>query len=84
MLLPSVLLGLSLTLRHRFRDASMLILCVAVITILYALVEGNVGIIFRHRAQVIAPVMVFAGIGIAARRERSRAAPAPPPAGAAA
>ena len=40
------------------------------ITVLYALVEGNVGIIFRHRAQVIAPMMVIAGVGLAVRRAK--------------
>jgi 4-amino-4-deoxy-L-arabinose transferase-like glycosyltransferase len=82
-LLPPILLGLAAAVRHRFRDASMLLLSVAVITILYALVEGNVGIIFRHRAQVIAPMMVLAGMGIAARRARKTdAAAVPAPAGA--
>jgi 4-amino-4-deoxy-L-arabinose transferase-like glycosyltransferase len=70
LLLPPIFMGLVHTIRTRFRDASMLIITMAVITILYSLVEGNVGIIFRHRAQVIAPLMVMAGIGLAARRAK--------------
>ena len=83
-LLPFVVLGLATMIRHRFRDAAMLLLCIAGITILYSLVEGNIGIIFRHRSQVIAPLMVFAGVGIEAWRVRRvrRSAVVPQPAGA--
>ncbi|MEN8150180.1 MAG: glycosyltransferase family 39 protein [Planctomycetota bacterium] len=69
-LLPSILLGLLHLIRRRFRDASMLLITMTVITILYSLVEGNIGIIFRHRVQVIVPCMVLAGIGLARLRER--------------
>ncbi len=69
-LLPIIFIGLANAVRHRFRDASMLLLTITMITVLYALVEGNVGIIFRHRAQVIVPMMVFAGVGFAVRRAR--------------
>ena len=65
-LLPFVFIGLVRLVKTRFRDAAMLILSIFAITILYSLVEGNVGIIFRHRAQVIAPATVLAGVGIAA------------------
>jgi len=80
-LLPGISLGLLYLVRKRFRDASMLLITMAVITILYSLVEGNVGIIFRHRAQIIAPTMVLAGIGVALRRRKKaeRAAPASAP-----
>jgi hypothetical protein len=76
-LLPGILLGLVHIVRHRFRDASMLLITMSVITILYSLVEGNVGIIFRHRAQIIAPTMVLAGVGIALRRKRRAERPGP-------
>jgi prepilin signal peptidase PulO-like enzyme (type II secretory pathway) len=69
-LLPGIFMGLLHLVRNRFRDASMLLVTMAVITILYSLVEGNVGIIFRHRAQIIAPTMVLAGIGVAMRRRK--------------
>jgi prepilin signal peptidase PulO-like enzyme (type II secretory pathway) len=69
-LLSGIFMGLLHLVRSRFRDASMLLITMAVITILYSLVEGNIGIIFRHRAQIIAPTMVLAGIGIALRRRK--------------
>ncbi len=70
LLLPPIFFGLGHIVRNRFRDASMVILCITAVTVLYSLVEGNVGIIFRHRAQVIVPFMVFAGVGIALRRKK--------------
>lgn len=70
LLLPPIFFGLGHIIRHRFRDATMLILTILAITVLYSLVEGNVGIIFRHRAQVIVPFMVFAGVGITLRRRK--------------
>jgi hypothetical protein len=33
------------------------------ITVLYALVEGNVGIIFRHRSQALVLLLPFAAAG---------------------
>jgi hypothetical protein len=77
LLLPPIFFGLVHIVRRRFRDGAMLLLSITTITVLYSLVEGNVGIIFRHRAQIIVPMMVFAGAGIAlrrARREEARAA----------
>ncbi len=79
-LLPAIFRGLVWVVRHRLRQALMLLLTVVAIALLYALVEGNVGIIFRHRAQVLVPLMVVAGIGIAAKRAaRSATAPAAVP-----
>jgi hypothetical protein len=72
LLLPGIFIGLLHVIRNRFRDASMLLITMAVITILYSLIEGNVGIIFRHRAQIIAPAMVFAGIGVSIRAARKK------------
>jgi hypothetical protein len=72
LLLPPIFFGLVHVCRTRFRDAAMVILVITAVTILYSLVEGNVGIIFRHRAQVIVPFMVFAGVGITLRRGRKR------------
>jgi 4-amino-4-deoxy-L-arabinose transferase-like glycosyltransferase len=74
LLFPPIFIGLAHVVRHRFRDASMVILCITAITVLYSLVEGNVGIIFRHRAQVIVPFMIFAGVGIVLRRAKKAAA----------
>jgi hypothetical protein len=77
-LLPPIFVGLMTIIRHRFREATVLLISIALIATLYSLVEGNVGIIFRHRAQVIVPMMIFAGTGIAIRRARREGRVAPP------
>jgi 4-amino-4-deoxy-L-arabinose transferase-like glycosyltransferase len=55
-------------LRRRPRAALPLALTVVGISVLYALVEGNIGIIFRHRGQIVVPFCVLAGVGYALRR----------------
>jgi hypothetical protein len=70
--LPAVVYGMAWLLRHRFRAALPLLLAVIGISVLYALVEGNIGIIFRHRAQIIVPLCAVAGVGYALKKRRAR------------
>jgi hypothetical protein len=81
--LPSIVVGLAWLLRHRFRATLPLLFTVIGISVLYALVEGNIGIIFRHRAQIIVPLCAVAGVGYAlkkrAQRKESRAREGPVP-----
>jgi hypothetical protein len=68
---PMLFLGLTGTVwlvRRRLRAALPLLLVVVGISVLYALVEGNIGIIFRHRGQIVVPFCVLAGVGFALRR----------------
>ena len=71
-ILPSVLYGVASLVRHRFRAVLPILLVVIGISVLYALVEGNIGIIFRHRAQIIVPLCAVAGAGMALRRRAAR------------
>ncbi|NUN53887.1 MAG: hypothetical protein HUU06_14035 [Planctomycetaceae bacterium] len=72
-ILPAVGAGLVWLLRRRFRAVLPLLFTVVGITVLYSLVEGNIGIIFRHRAQIIVPLCAVAGAGTAIRaRARAR------------
>lgn len=70
--LPSIVYGMGWLLRHRFRAVLPLLFTVIGISVLYALVEGNIGIIFRHRAQIIVPLCVVAGVGYALKKKRAR------------
>jgi hypothetical protein len=69
--------------RRRLRAALPLLLVVVGISVLYALVEGNIGIIFRHRGQIVVPFCVLAGVGFAlrkraaAREAKARGRPVP-------
>jgi len=71
-ILPSVFAGFASLVRRRLRAILPLLLVVIGISVLYALVEGNIGIIFRHRAQIIVPLCAVAGVGLAMRRRAAR------------
>jgi len=71
-LMPAILAGLVWLVRKRLRAALPLLLAVVGISVLYALVEGNIGIIFRHRAQIIVPLCAVAGVGYALKRRAAR------------
>jgi hypothetical protein len=67
-IMPSILTGFLWMLRKRTRAVLPLLFTVIGISVLYALVEGNIGIIFRHRAQIIVPLCIVAGVGYARKR----------------
>jgi len=70
--LPAIFFGMAWLLRHRFRSTLPLLFTVIGISVLYALVEGNIGIIFRHRAQIIVPLCAVAGVGYALKKRAQR------------
>lgn len=64
LLVPFAVWGAILALRHR-PGATTVVLSVAVAaTISYALVEGNVGTAYRHRAQVLPLAFVLCAVGL--------------------
>lgn len=67
-LIPAVLLGAALQLRSRFAVVEPIFLFVALTGSVYALVEGNAGTAYRHRAQIIVFLLIFAAVGIEAFR----------------
>jgi hypothetical protein len=67
-MLPAAVVGLVWLVRHRARSVFPLVFAVIGISVLHGLVEGNIGIIFRHRAQIIVPLAVMAGVGYAVRK----------------
>lgn len=70
--LPLVVAGIAFALRRRRRHALVPLATGLLLTVLYSLLEGNVGIIFRHRAQALALLLPFAAVGWARRRSRAR------------
>lgn len=75
-LAPAMLRGIRHTIRTRFREALQVLLLTALLTVSYALGEGNVGTLYRHRAQAILFYLMFAGVGLELRRDAVRAADA--------
>jgi hypothetical protein len=75
-LAPAMLRGIRHTIRTRFREALQILLLTALLTISYALGEGNVGTLYRHRAQAILFYLMFAAVGLELKRAPAEA-PAP-------
>jgi hypothetical protein len=62
-------LGIRNLVRHHFRSSLMALLITAGLTVGYSLGEGNAGTAYRHRAQLLCFFLIFAGVGLEARRE---------------
>lgn len=63
-LLPMGLWGAWLGIRHDARMFTVPLASLVVVTFAYALVEGNVGTAYRHRAQVLPIIFVFCALGM--------------------
>lgn len=75
-LLGFVVYGGWFLVRRRFARVEPILIFVALTTTIYALVEGNAGTAYRHRAQIVIFLLVFASVGLELWRLR-RAAGAP-------
>jgi hypothetical protein len=75
-LIPSILRGGRDLLRSRSPGALMLLLITLGLTLGYALGEANAGAAYRHRAQVLVFLLIFAAAGWEARLRASAAAEA--------
>lgn len=69
-LTPSMIRGIRYTIRTRFREALQILLVTSLLTISYALGEGNVGTLYRHRAQAISMYLMFAAAGLELKKTR--------------
>lgn len=67
-LTPSIVRGIAHTVRHRFRESLQVLLLMTLLTVSYALGEGNVGTLYRHRAQAILFYLMFAAVGLELKR----------------
>jgi hypothetical protein len=79
-LTPSIVRGLRYTVKHRFRQGLQVLLLTALLTVSYSLGSGNVGTLFRHRAQAIIFFLMFGAVGREILDQRRQAvAPTPFP-----
>lgn len=67
-LTPSIVRGIAHSVRHRFRESLQILLLMTLLTVSYALGEGNVGTLYRHRAQAILFYLMFAAVGLELKR----------------
>lgn len=78
-LVPAIIRGLRHAVGEKFREAMQPLLLTALLTVSYALGEGNVGTLYRHRAQVLAFYLMFAAVGLGVQRPQPWVAMAPAP-----
>jgi hypothetical protein len=70
LLTPAMIRGIRYTIRTRFREGLQILLVMSLLTVSYALGEGNVGTLYRHRAQAISFYLMFAAVGLELRKTR--------------
>lgn len=71
-LLPSILRGIGILVRRHLASSLTILLICAGVTFGYAVGQGNVGTIYRHRAQVLPFFLMFAAVGVAGQRNPKR------------
>jgi hypothetical protein len=71
-LTPAIIRGIKHTIRHRFRAAVQVLLLTALLTVSYSLGSGNVGTLYRHRAQAVAFFLMFGAVGLELSAKRAR------------
>jgi|GEM_PF-2385726 len=74
LLIPSVGTGARLAWKEHRTGLWALLSVTILITLMYALISGNVGTAYRHRAQILPLLLVLAGIGWAHMKARKAAA----------
>jgi 4-amino-4-deoxy-L-arabinose transferase-like glycosyltransferase len=76
-LMPAFVRGIVYTIRHRLRPCLPILVFAGMLTVAYALFQGNVGTAYRQRTQITMFFFVFMGVGLARRKqERERPLPA--------
>lgn len=80
-LVPALLGGIGYLFRRRLAESIGVLMMTMTVTFGYAIGQGNVGTLYRHKAQVIGFYYAFAAIGMESRRRRGIVAspPAYPP-----
>jgi len=70
-LVPGIVAGILILLRKRLADSIGVLLVTMTVTFGYAIGQGNVGTLYRHKAQVIGFYYAYAAIGMEERRRRT-------------
>ncbi|HXI26641.1 MAG TPA: glycosyltransferase family 39 protein [Pyrinomonadaceae bacterium] len=68
--IPFLVLGLWFTIKHRLREVAPIVIFLTVLTISYSIVQGNVGNIYRQRAQLLIFYFLFVAVGFALVKEK--------------
>ena len=68
--LPFLVFGLWFTIKHRLREVAPILIFLTVLTISYSIVQGNVGTVYRQRAQLLIFYFLFVAVGFALFKEK--------------
>ncbi len=69
-MLPLALIGLVYTAKNRLRPAAPILIFSTLLTVVYALFQGNVGTAYRQRTQIQVFLLIFISVGWALYREK--------------
>jgi len=76
-LTPAMVRGIAFLVRRRLRENLQVLMLTALLTVSYALGEGNVGTLYRHRAQALGFFLCFAALGLELKRSAESSAELP-------
>jgi len=68
---PLLVLGLWYALRHRLRQVAPIVIFTTMLTIAYALFQGNVGTAYRQRSQLLVFYFIFVAVGAVLLKEKA-------------
>lgn len=71
--IPLLVLGAWFTIKHRLREIAPIIIFTSLLTLTYAIMQGNVGTAYRQRAQLLVFYFVFVAVGFVLVKERREA-----------
>lgn len=70
LIFAGLLTGIWRAIRTRFGEVQPLLIFISGLGLLYSLMFGNVGLIFRQRAQLLPWLLIFAFVGLEHRRTK--------------
>jgi len=68
LLIPFIFHGVNFILRNKIKQGTLIILYVSFISCILAMIEGNIGTLFRHKAMILPFCFILAAIGWDRRR----------------
>lgn len=71
--IPFLVLGLWFTIRYRLRQISPILFFSSMLTLAYALFQGNVGTAYRQRSQLLVFYFIFVAVGLVLLMEKREA-----------
>jgi 4-amino-4-deoxy-L-arabinose transferase-like glycosyltransferase len=66
---PLLILGLWFTVKYRLRQVLPILIFTAMLTLAYALVQGNIGTAYRQRSQLLIFYFIFVAVGLGLLKE---------------